>query len=109
MTKKFSRRVENFVCQNCGVEVQGTGYTDHCPNCLWSKHVDVYPGDREEECGGMMEPVAAERKGDAWRILYKCQKCGYKHFNRSAPDDNLDVIIQLSKNPIAYSEKTSAV
>lgn len=91
------------------MEVQGTGYTDHCPNCLWSKHVDVYPGDRGEECGGMMEPLAAERKGDTWRIFYRCQKCGYKHFCRAAPDDNIDKIIELSKNPIAYSEKTSAV
>ncbi len=100
MPKKFIKRVENFVCEKCGVEVEGTGYTDHCPNCLWSKHVDVNPGDREEDCGGLMKPIGAERKGDTWRIFYQCQKCGCKHFNRTASNDNMDKIIDLSKNPI---------
>lgn len=100
MSKKFVKRIEDFVCQKCGRQVKGTGYTDHCPNCLWSKHVDVNPGDREEDCGGMMKPIGAERKGDNWRIFYKCQKCGYQHVNRAAPNDNIDKIIELSRKPI---------
>ncbi len=99
MPKKFTKRVENFVCDHCGRKVEGTGYTDHCPDCLWSKHVDNNPGDRQADCAGLMEPIAAERKGAIWRILYQCRKCGYRHFNRAAPDDNIDKIIELSKNP----------
>ena len=29
---------EDFICENCGAFVVGTGYTSHCPQCLWSKH-----------------------------------------------------------------------
>jgi rubrerythrin len=107
----FKKKKENFICEYCGIKVKGTGYTDHCPNCLWSKHVDVDPGDRRETCQGMMEPIAAEQKGDTWRIYYRCQKCGYRQVNRAASDDNIDKIIDLSANPIktGYSEKTSAV
>jgi predicted RNA-binding Zn-ribbon protein involved in translation (DUF1610 family) len=105
MSKKFAKRVEDFVCQVCGVKVKGSGYTDHCPNCLWSKHVDVNPGDRQADCGGLMEPIGAVKKGDNWQIFYKCQKCGYKRFNRVAPDDNIDKVIELSKKPVAYSSQ----
>ena len=44
---RFIRREENFVCEVCGAKVKGTGYTNHCPQYLWSKHVDkLIPGDR---------------------------------------------------------------
>ena len=97
MNERFLRKKENFVCEVCGTEVVGDGYTDHCPNCLWGKHVDVFPGDRESDCGGLMEPVGVEKKKGEWRILYRCQKCGYQHWNRTAPDDNFEKIIQSSK------------
>ena len=55
--KRFTRTIENFTCGICGTEVKGSGYTDHCPKCLWSEHVDIFPGDRKAECGGLMEPI----------------------------------------------------
>ena len=61
--KQFNRKKENFVCENCGEKVEGNGYTNHCPNCLWSKHVDINPGDRQEECKGLMVPVDLEKQG----------------------------------------------
>ena len=38
------------------------GYScrNHCPNCLYSKHVDKNPGDRQEDCHGMLEPIGIE-------------------------------------------------
>src|SRR3990167_4839651 len=64
--KKFQRKIEDFVCENCGCGVKGDGYTNHCPKCLWGKHVDVNPGDREEECGGMMKPIRSFfKRGDS--------------------------------------------
>ena len=57
-TRRFARTVEDFVCEKCGTQVEGDGYTNHCPHCLWSRHVDVNPGDRKATCKGMMEPVA---------------------------------------------------
>ena len=54
--KKFTKRVEDFICEKCGTKNVGTGFTNHCFKCLWSKHVDINPGDRAESCQGMMEP-----------------------------------------------------
>jgi rubrerythrin len=94
-TKKFQRRIENFVCEKCGAKVRGNGYTDHCPTCLWGKHVDVNPGDRAASCKGMMEPVQAEVKGEKHLLYYKCSECGHQFRVKSAPEDNLDAIIKL--------------
>jgi len=98
--KKFTRKIEDFTCSVCGTEVQGTGYTDHCPRCLWSKHVDVFPGDRKAECGGLMKPIGATQKKGNWRIFHQCQKCRYERFNDASPDDDFQKIIELSSHPI---------
>jgi rubrerythrin len=98
---KFRRKIEDFVCENCGTNVKGSGYTNHCPECLWSKHVDVSPGDRLEKCGGLMEPVSIEVKGGEYTIFYRCTKCGIKKPNKSAQEDNFEVILKLSTNPIS--------
>ena len=74
--KKFQRRIEDFVCEHCGTHVKGNGYTNHCPRCLWSKHVDVMPGDRAEGCGGMMKPTAVEGTTPHYRIVHTCERCG---------------------------------
>jgi len=49
--KKFHMIDEDFTCENCNEEVKALGYTarDHCPYCLYSKHVDKNPGDRERK------------------------------------------------------------
>ena len=97
--KKFTKIDEEFVCDNCGSKVKKLGYTsrDHCPKCLYSKHVDINPGDRLEECHGALEPVSVElnsKKG--YVIIYKCKKCGKIRKNKAADDDNMDLIIELS-------------
>ena len=94
--KRFQKKIEDFVCESCGKEVKGTGYTDHCPECLWSKHVDVNPGDRKSKCGGLMEPISVEAKSDKYIIHYRCTKCGFNHRVKSAPDDNFDKIIRIA-------------
>ncbi len=96
--KKFQRRIEDFVCEKCGKEVKGKGYTDHCPRCLWSKHIDINPGDRKSECGGLMEPVGVEVRSNKYIIHYRCIKCGFKHRVKSTPDDNFDEIIKLTNS-----------
>ena len=79
MGRKFTKIDEAFVCENCGKQINPLGYTcrDHCNYCLHSKHVDINPGDREEECHGDLEPIRVEldsKKG--YVIIYKCKKCG---------------------------------
>ncbi|MDP3957514.1 MAG: RNHCP domain-containing protein [bacterium] len=98
--KKFQRTKEDFICERCGNFVCGSGYTNHCPKCLWSKHVDVNPGDRQATCHGLMEPVGVELKRGEYFILHKCVACGFKKPNKRSPDDSFDVILKLSSQPI---------
>ncbi len=96
MSKKFQKKVEDFVCEVCGIKVKGIGYTDHCPSCLWSKHLDINPGDRASFCGGLMEPIEVNQKNGRWRISYCCQKCKIRKIVDATPNDNFDLIIKLS-------------
>ena len=99
MRKNFIKVEEDFVCDNCGHEVLGSGYTNHCPKCLWSKHVDEsVPGDRTSTCLGMMGPVGTEQKRGEWRILHKCTKCGKEKWNKVAKEDDLGAIAKLSQS-----------
>ncbi len=95
-TRKFQRTIENFVCGNCGQEVVGNGYTNHCPKCLWSKHVDNNPGDRASRCGALMEPVSIEKNGSEFVIVHKCVKCKHEKRNKVASEDNFDEVIRIS-------------
>ncbi|MDR0449581.1 MAG: RNHCP domain-containing protein [Rickettsiales bacterium] len=106
--KTFQKRVEDFTCGNCGAAIRGDGYTNHCPECLWSKDVDINPGDRAGTCGGMMEPVGVETAADNWTIIHKCQKCGKTRRNKSAPADSTDEMIKVQKKAVdesCYSAK----
>ena len=100
MSLQFQKNKEDFVCEVCGAEVSGNGYTNHCPQCLWSKHVDVKPGDRAEACGGIMEPIGVEKKDGDYNILHKCVKCGFERKNKAVKDDNFDMLVQVSTNKI---------
>ncbi len=96
MSSTFIRTTEDFICEKCGARVAGNGYTNHCPQCLWSKHVDMFPGDRKGECGGMMEPIGVEIKNKEYTILHKCVKCGFEKKNKASKDDNFDMLVQIS-------------
>lgn len=97
MQKKFQRKKEDFVCEHCGKEVKGSGYTNHCPFCLWSKHVDINPGDRAASCGGMMKPTRVEIKKNKYSIINHCEKCGHEKRNKIAGNDDFDEVIKVSK------------
>lgn len=90
---------EEFSCKNCGEMVKTLNYTarDHCPNCLFSLHVDIMPGDRKNSCHSLLEPIGIEKFRDTYKIIYKCTKCGKYHKNIMAIDDNMDLIIKLSR------------
>ena len=92
-SKKFIRKKEDFVCEHCRAQVSGNGYTNHCPKCLWSKHVDIHPGDRASDCGGMMRPVDVELKGSIYIITHRCEQCGYEKRNEVAEEDDFDQIM----------------
>lgn len=97
--KNFTMRDEEFICENCGQQVLPLRYTarDHCPHCLYSKHVDIMPGDRANPCKGLLKPVGIEKFKDTYKILYKCDSCNELHKNIMAKDDSMELIIELSK------------
>ncbi len=98
LTKKFSKVDEGFVCEQCGEMVEKLNYTsrDHCPFCLFSKHVDIFPGDRMNSCQGLLQPIGIEKYKNTYKIIYKCLKCHQIHKNIMATDDDYSQIIALS-------------
>lgn len=99
-----------FVCENCGEKVNkeavGTEYRNHCPYCLFSKHLDEkQPGDRQAGCGGLMEPVGLKFKRESdgpgeIMVVHQCQKCGQISSNRIAGDDHPESIIEVLEKGI---------
>jgi hypothetical protein len=98
VSRRFARKVEDFVCARCGAAVAGDGYTNHCPRCLWSLHVDVDPGDRAADCGGEMRPVRVEIKGDRRTLVHVCEKCGAERRCRTSPDDDRDALLAVARD-----------
>ncbi|MFH1561380.1 MAG: RNHCP domain-containing protein [Patescibacteria group bacterium] len=101
MAKNFIvRPIEEYRCEHCGQLVAGGRYNNHCPSCLWSKHLDRdLPGDRKSNCLGMMEPIGAVQKGNRWRIIHRCLNCDQQTIVDNSPQDNFEKIILLSTNP----------
>ena len=68
----------------------GTRHRNHCPSCLWSRHVDDdVPGDRASDCGGSMEPIGVTVRDDGeWALVHRCTACATLRSNRIAGDDN---------------------
>jgi len=97
----FVRRLESFTCEHCQTAVNGNGYTNHCPKCLWSKHVDLTPGDRQASCRGLMEPMAVRYIKDEYLIYHRCEKCGHKNTNRASSSDSCELLISLTLAPVA--------
>ena len=96
---------ESFTCKNCGWLVTpdgaGSSHRNHCPNCLCSLHLDLEPGDRASDCGGLMEPVAVWVRGSGeWALIHRRRRCGAFSSNRVAADDNPVKLISIAMKPI---------
>lgn len=97
---------EIFTCKHCGRQVvpagAGSDHRNHCPYCLHSLHLDLEPGDRAADCGGIMEPVAVwVRKSGEWAIIHRCRRCGSFSSNRVAADDNPVKLMSIAMKPIS--------
>ena len=115
--RKGERIVEGggFQCLHCREmvaihESMGTKHRNHCPFCLWSKHVDLEKsGDRKADCRDGMEPIGLTfkhegydkygklRKGEIM-IVHRCASCGDISINRIAADDNEFSILHVFEN-----------
>jgi hypothetical protein len=103
-----NRAKRSFRCRNCGLDVPtdapGTAHRNHCPTCLWSRHLDHTPGDRRAaaECGSSMEPIAIHVRPDGeWTLVHRCTGCRTVHVNRIAGDDNPLPLLRLAVSPLA--------
>lgn len=96
--KKFNMIDNEFICDNCHKKVNKLNYSsrDHCNYCLYSKHVDINPGDRQNKCQGMLIPIDIEKFKNTYKIIYCCKKCGQIHKNIMAIDDDINEIIKLT-------------
>lgn len=105
MVRRFTRTVENFTCERCGTFVEGNGFTNHCPNCLFSKHVDENPGDRAATCHGLMEPIAIEQARGEHVIVHRCLACGRVKRNKAAPADSRSALVEVARRRAASSTR----
>ena len=93
-----------FTCRHCQLKVytqpiiSGVQNRNHCPYCLWSRHVDhTQPGDRMSACKAIMQPIGLTIKhgrnkyGNRWNselmLIHCCSECGKLSINRIAADD----------------------
>jgi RNHCP domain len=101
------RGPNSFRCGHCRLDVSmrayGTAHRNHCPNCLWSRHLDDdAPGDRDADCGSLMEPIAVSVRGDGeWVLVHRCAGCDELRLNRTAGDDNPLLLLRLAVRPLA--------
>jgi hypothetical protein len=85
----------------------GGRHRNHCPGCLYSRHVDdKRPGDRAARCGGSMAPVGvfARRSGEQV-VVHRCLTCGVERRNRIAADDDIAVVLRLPVVPPRSSRR----
>jgi len=100
MRKNFIKVKENFTCNHCHQKVIGTGYTNHCPECLYSKHVDkLIPGDRSSTCLGLMKPISITIKAGKFVLFHQCSNCHKITRNKTTPNDNQKLLVILSTQP----------
>jgi cytochrome c2 len=93
-----------FKCAHChcivttGPVLSGVLNRNHCPNCLWSRHLDLHAaGDRLSACKALMKPIGLTikrtcKKYDPKRgelmLIHVCKECHNLSINRIAADDN---------------------
>ena len=102
----------DFRCANCHALVSsmqmlsGVNNRNHCPYCLWSRHLDLYSaGDRLSACKAPMNPIGLTMKkgrnkyrldaGGELMLIHQCSECGTLSINRIAADDHPDSVMEI--------------
>ena len=106
---------QSFTCVHCGRPVgplpSGGHNRNHCPYCLYSRHVDAErSGDRASTCQGPMAPIGAFQRPNGEHVLvHRCERCGFERFNRIQADDNFDLVLSLPVVPPRSAQRTDGV
>jgi len=113
---------KGFNCSHCQKFVSvdsfiGTHFRNHCPFCLWSKHVDFKKlVDRDSQCHGEMEPIGltfkyegydkyGKKKQGELMLIHHCLSCDKFSINRIAGDDSPIVILKVFENSFGLSKE----
>jgi DNA-directed RNA polymerase subunit RPC12/RpoP len=112
----------DFKCAHCGHIVSsahwlsGVQNRNHCPYCLWSRHLDLYAaGDRLSACKAPMQPVALTCKRSRNKysrgrgelmLVHLCTGCGEVSINRIAADDDAETLLEAFKLSLALPGRT---
>ncbi len=85
--------------------VCGVHNRNHCPYCLWSRHLDLYAaGDRLSACKAPMRPLGLTMKpghnkyapgGGEMMLVHLCVDCGRVSLNRIAADDDAQTLMEI--------------
>lgn len=111
-TRRMSTTFGDFRCVHCGYWVtsnpqfSGVQHRNHCPYCLWSKHLDWFEaGDRLSPCKAAMRPVGLALKKTHKKynsahtgelmLVHQCLECGKSVINRIAADDDVETIVSI--------------
>jgi hypothetical protein len=112
----------DFRCAHCHQIVSsahllsGVNNRNHCPYCLWSRHLDLYTaGDRLSACKAPMQPLAltAKRRRNKYgqdrgelMLVHQCTDCGDVSINRIAADDDAHTLLGIFSASLALPART---
>ena len=113
---------DEFFCLRCGVivsgahELSGVRNRNHCPYCLWSRHLDWRaPGDRLSSCKGAMRPIGLTLKNARNKyasgpsgelmIIHHCTVCQAVSINRIAADDGTEILLEIFRSSLRMDRR----
>jgi len=112
----------DFRCAHCGYLVSsahwlsGVHNRNHCPYCLWSRHLDLLAaGDRLSACKAPMQPIALTSKRSRNKysrghgelmLIHQCTDCDSVSINRIAADDDASTLLEVFNDSVALSPRT---
>lgn len=110
---RYTQSEEVFKCRHCHRFVcppaYGSHHRNHCPFCLFSRHVDNHTGDRISACGASMQPIGQfQRPNGEYVLVHQCLDCAFERLNRIAADDNFDLVVSLPVLPPRTSREMKA-
>lgn len=124
LEKNSRLSLDGFQCRHCLAYVythpivSGVQNRNHCPYCLWSRHVDhTRVGDRMSACKAIMQPIGltVKRRQNKYgghvlygelMLIHRCNDCGKVSINRLAADDQVERIMELFQESFSMDENT---
>lgn len=112
-----------FECAHCHALVSidpllaGVQNRNHCPYCLWSRHMDLQEaGDRLSACRAPMRPAALTLKQSHKKynrfgqgelmLVHLCLECERTSINRIAADDVAEQILRVFDDSLKMDTHT---